>query len=93
MTYKETKEMGNTDIVYWNSEPIINPITGNVFFAPNDAKAIFEKLKIEHCDEIIKEKECLGELFEEVWGASNYIWEAAASLDDLIYEEDKDLFQ
>lgn len=79
-TYAKTKKMGCTDIVYWNNEPQINPKTNNEFFTPEDAGDLFEKLKQEHADEIEDEE-------DEVWKASNYIWEQAALLDDLIWEE------
>lgn len=80
ITYAETKAMGCTDIVYRNDEQMINPKTGNEFFAPEDAKKTFETIKKEHAGEIENE-------FNEVWTASNYIWEEADLLDDLIMEE------
>lgn len=99
MTYKETKEMGCTDIVYWKSEPQTNPKTGNEFFTPEDAKSLFVKLKEEHAKEIEEElndiifKHNISEDEDEFdaeyyWKIDNYIWEDAANLDDLIQEEE-----
>ena len=99
MTYKETKEMGCTDIVYWKSEPQTNPKTGNEFFTPEDAKSLFVKLKEEHAKEIEEElndiifKHNISEDEDEFdaeyyWNIDNYIWQDAANLDDLIQEEE-----
>lgn len=86
LSYAETKAMGCTDIVYWNSEPVTNPETGNEFFTPEDAKKVFETLKKEHADEIEDE-------FDDTWTASNYIWENSAHLEDLVWEEENGIWQ
>ena len=86
LSYADTKSMECTDIVYWNGEPQTNPVTGNEFFTPEDAKTLFAKLKVEHADEIEDED-------DEGWQVSNYIWENAGLLEDLIFEEENGLFQ
>lgn len=86
LSYVDTKSMGCTDIVYWDGEPQHNPMTGNEFFTPEDAKTLFNKLKVEHANEIEYES-------DEVWTASNYIWENADLLEDLVWEEENSLFQ
>lgn len=104
ISYAETKSIGCTDIVYWKSEPQINPKTGNEFFTPEDAKILFAKLKEEHAEEIeeelnaYKSKHNISENYaefdaEEYWKTDNYIWEEAALLDDKIFEEENGLFQ
>lgn len=85
-SYAETKAMGCTDIVYWDGEPQTNPETGNEFFTPDDARSLFTQLKEKHADDIEDE-------FDEVWTASNYIWEKADLLEDLIWQEENGLFQ
>lgn len=104
MTYKETKEKGYTDIVYWKNEPIINPKTGNEFFSPEDAEETFKKLKTDNAKEIAEELEKIKEnrhidddevefTAEYFWEIENYIWKDAACLDDLVYEEENGLPQ
>lgn len=85
LSYTETKAMGCTDIVYWDGEPQANPETGNEFFTPEDAKALYTKLKEVHADEIEDED-------DEAWIASNHIWKDAASLEDLVLEEEEGLW-
>ena len=96
MTYAKTKEIGCTDIVYWDNEPIINPKTNNEFFTHEDAVSLLEKKKREYYDEFhneLKEKKNCEEKGHtlsfpgEIDMESSYIWEDAAMLDDLIEEE------
>ena len=80
MTYKETKAMGCTDIVYWEGETLTNPKTRNEFFSHQDAVSLLENKKQEYLETYKDE----GEIDLDTC----YIWEEAARLDDLIWEEE-----
>lgn len=98
LTYAETKEMGCTDIVYWQYESILNPETGNEFFKPEEAKEILNNRKKEYYekykDELAEKKKMQNEggdlhfpdEIEDI-DDSCYIWDAGDYLDDLIDEE------
>jgi len=91
MTYKETKEMGCTDMVYWDNEPVINPKTGNEFFSPSDAKIAFQRLMAENKETIDEDRLNSDdkEQFEEVFKVTHYVNEYAPQLDDFIDDEER----
>lgn len=72
-------------------------------FAKLKAEEVFAKLKDEHAEEIEKVLSDLQQKYVENqddesdpmedWSASNYIWEQADLLDDLIYEETNKLWE
>lgn len=103
-SYSETKAMGCTDIVYWKYESLTNPETGNEFFRPEEAKKLLENRKKEYFEKYkneLEEKEKehnkgndyhFPDEIEDI-NDSCYIWENADLLEDLVWQEEKGLFQ